>query len=214
MDPKEWKPGDIGPVRLTVGDWRDNQTRSSIYGEQSGYPVLGGAGRLLRVAAFLDSASCRQVASGRRARASSICRSSRNSRSRREKCGPGRSICAAGSTWRRKAGTRATTTCTFHARSPGTMSSCSRGRRPKRSTWPPRCSSAPFSALTFSQGEPDELSGAARRLRPAVRTGRSQHRNPGARPHARAQHQEAGVRPLALSPLRRHVRRRARAGRA
>jgi hypothetical protein len=38
MDPKEWKPGEIGPVRLTVGDWRDNQTRSSIYGERSGYP--------------------------------------------------------------------------------------------------------------------------------------------------------------------------------
>ena len=38
MDPKEWKPGDIGPVRLTVGDWRDNQTRSSIYGAKSGYP--------------------------------------------------------------------------------------------------------------------------------------------------------------------------------
>jgi hypothetical protein len=38
MDPKEWKPGDIGPVRLTVGDWRDNQTRSFLYGEKSGYP--------------------------------------------------------------------------------------------------------------------------------------------------------------------------------
>ena len=38
MEPKEWKPGDIGPVRLTVGDWRDNQTRSSIYGAKSGYP--------------------------------------------------------------------------------------------------------------------------------------------------------------------------------
>jgi hypothetical protein len=38
MEPKEWKPGEIGPVRLTVGDWRDNQTRSSIYGERSGYP--------------------------------------------------------------------------------------------------------------------------------------------------------------------------------
>jgi hypothetical protein len=38
MDPKEWKPGDIGPVRLTVGDWRDNQTRSFLYGERSGYP--------------------------------------------------------------------------------------------------------------------------------------------------------------------------------
>jgi hypothetical protein len=38
MDPKPWKPGDIGPVRLTVGDWRDNQTRSFLYGERSGYP--------------------------------------------------------------------------------------------------------------------------------------------------------------------------------
>ena len=41
MDPKEWKPGDIGPVRLTVGDWRDNQTRSFLYGERSGYPFWG-----------------------------------------------------------------------------------------------------------------------------------------------------------------------------
>jgi hypothetical protein len=38
MEPKVWKPGDIGPVRLTVGDWRDNQTRSFLYGERSGYP--------------------------------------------------------------------------------------------------------------------------------------------------------------------------------
>ena len=38
MDPPEWKPGDIGPVRLTVGDWRDNNTRSFLYGEKSGYP--------------------------------------------------------------------------------------------------------------------------------------------------------------------------------
>ena len=38
MDPQEWKPGDIGPVRLTIGDWRDNNTRSFLYGEKSGYP--------------------------------------------------------------------------------------------------------------------------------------------------------------------------------
>jgi hypothetical protein len=38
MDPKDWQPGDIGPVRLTVGDWRDNNTRSFLYGEKSGYP--------------------------------------------------------------------------------------------------------------------------------------------------------------------------------
>lgn len=38
LDPKEWKPGDIGPVRLTVGNWRDNNTRSFLYGERSGYP--------------------------------------------------------------------------------------------------------------------------------------------------------------------------------
>lgn len=38
MDPPEWKPGDIGPVRLTVGDYRDNNTRSFLYGEKSGYP--------------------------------------------------------------------------------------------------------------------------------------------------------------------------------
>jgi hypothetical protein len=38
MDPPEWKPGDIGPVRLTVGDYRDNNTRSFLYGARSGYP--------------------------------------------------------------------------------------------------------------------------------------------------------------------------------
>jgi len=38
MDPEEWKPGGIGPVRLTIGDWRDNNTRSFLYGEKSGYP--------------------------------------------------------------------------------------------------------------------------------------------------------------------------------
>jgi len=38
MDPPDWKPGDIGPVRLTIGDWKDNNTRSFLYGEKSGYP--------------------------------------------------------------------------------------------------------------------------------------------------------------------------------
>jgi hypothetical protein len=38
MDPPEWTPGDIGPVRLTIGDWRDNNTRSFVFGEKSGYP--------------------------------------------------------------------------------------------------------------------------------------------------------------------------------
>jgi hypothetical protein len=37
-DPQEWKPGNIGPVRLTVGEWRDNQTRSFVYSGQSSYP--------------------------------------------------------------------------------------------------------------------------------------------------------------------------------
>lgn len=37
-DPRDWKPGDIGPVRLTIGDYKNNQTRSSIYGEASAYP--------------------------------------------------------------------------------------------------------------------------------------------------------------------------------
>ena len=37
-DPKPWKPGDIGPVRLTIGDYGDNQTRSFVYGEKSSYP--------------------------------------------------------------------------------------------------------------------------------------------------------------------------------
>lgn len=38
FDPKPWKPGDIGPVRLTAGDYKDNQTRSSIYYDASCYP--------------------------------------------------------------------------------------------------------------------------------------------------------------------------------
>ena len=37
-EPRFWKPGDIGPVRLTTGDYKDNQTRSSIYGAASSYP--------------------------------------------------------------------------------------------------------------------------------------------------------------------------------
>jgi hypothetical protein len=38
MEPAEWTLGDIGPVRLTIGDWRDNNTRSFVFGEKSGYP--------------------------------------------------------------------------------------------------------------------------------------------------------------------------------
>ena len=38
FDPKPWKPGDIGPVRLTNGEFKDNQTRSSIYQGDSCYP--------------------------------------------------------------------------------------------------------------------------------------------------------------------------------
>ncbi|MBI4877566.1 MAG: CehA/McbA family metallohydrolase [Acidobacteria bacterium] len=34
----DWKPGDIGPVRLTNGDYKDNDTRSSIYEKLSAYP--------------------------------------------------------------------------------------------------------------------------------------------------------------------------------
>lgn len=37
-EPRPWRPGDIGPVRLTTGDYKDNQTRSSIYGASSSYP--------------------------------------------------------------------------------------------------------------------------------------------------------------------------------
>jgi hypothetical protein len=36
--PTPWIPGDIGPVRLTRGDPRDNDTRSHVLGEQPGYP--------------------------------------------------------------------------------------------------------------------------------------------------------------------------------
>jgi hypothetical protein len=33
-----WKPGDIGPVRLTNGDYHDNETRSFVYEGKSSYP--------------------------------------------------------------------------------------------------------------------------------------------------------------------------------
>lgn len=33
-----WKPGDIGPVRLTNGEYNDNNTRSDIYEGKSSYP--------------------------------------------------------------------------------------------------------------------------------------------------------------------------------
>ena len=33
-----WKPGDIGPVRVTRGDYHSNDTRSSVYGGKSSYP--------------------------------------------------------------------------------------------------------------------------------------------------------------------------------
>lgn len=36
--PPPWKPGDIGPVRLSNGDYKDNDTRSSIYEGRSAYP--------------------------------------------------------------------------------------------------------------------------------------------------------------------------------
>lgn len=36
--PGDWKPGDIGPVRLTNGEYNDNNTRSSIYEGESVYP--------------------------------------------------------------------------------------------------------------------------------------------------------------------------------
>jgi len=36
--PGDWKPGDIGPVRLTNGEYRDNDTRSTVYEGKSAYP--------------------------------------------------------------------------------------------------------------------------------------------------------------------------------
>src|SRR5579872_1364766 len=36
--PPDWKPDDIGPVRLTNGDYKDNDTRSVIYEGRSAYP--------------------------------------------------------------------------------------------------------------------------------------------------------------------------------
>jgi hypothetical protein len=34
----DWKPGDIGPVRLTNGEYHDNDTRSFVYEGKSSYP--------------------------------------------------------------------------------------------------------------------------------------------------------------------------------
>jgi hypothetical protein len=36
--PFDWKPGDIGPLRLTNGEYKNNDTRSSIYEGQPAYP--------------------------------------------------------------------------------------------------------------------------------------------------------------------------------
>ena len=36
--PPAWKPGEIGPVRLTNGEYNNNETRSSIYEGRSAYP--------------------------------------------------------------------------------------------------------------------------------------------------------------------------------
>lgn len=33
-----WKPGDIGPVRVTAGDYHNNNIRSGVYGAKSAYP--------------------------------------------------------------------------------------------------------------------------------------------------------------------------------
>jgi hypothetical protein len=37
-NPPDWSPGEIGPVRLTHGDYRDNDVRSSIYEGRPAYP--------------------------------------------------------------------------------------------------------------------------------------------------------------------------------
>ena len=37
-DPKSWTPGDIGPVRVTNGEYNDNETRSFVYNGKSSYP--------------------------------------------------------------------------------------------------------------------------------------------------------------------------------
>ena len=36
--PFSWRPGDIGPVRVTNGEYNDNDTRSSVYAGKSAYP--------------------------------------------------------------------------------------------------------------------------------------------------------------------------------
>lgn len=37
-DRLSWKPGDVGPVRVTNGEYEDNETRSFVYGSKSSYP--------------------------------------------------------------------------------------------------------------------------------------------------------------------------------
>src|ERR1041385_1735774 len=38
FSPPAWSPGEIGPVRLTNGEYHDNETRSSIYEGRPAYP--------------------------------------------------------------------------------------------------------------------------------------------------------------------------------
>jgi hypothetical protein len=38
FEPKAWRPGDIGPVRLTLGDYHDMLTRATIYEGAAAYP--------------------------------------------------------------------------------------------------------------------------------------------------------------------------------
>jgi len=37
-DPNFWTPGDVGPVRVTNGEYNDNETRSFVYAGKSSYP--------------------------------------------------------------------------------------------------------------------------------------------------------------------------------
>ena len=137
-----------------------------------GLPVLGGAGGLLRLAALLDSASCRPVAPGRRPRA----RVSPGLRRIHDRAGrsadqENRSApLGAHGRERLVLGRRPRALSTHAALARRVPAHVGAGRRSVRGLHGP--AAHPPEADVFT-GRARTISGAARRLRPAVRTGRS-----------------------------------------
>ena len=112
--PFDWKPGDIGPLRLTNGEYKNNNTRASMYEGQPAYPYWKEP-----AAFFVTGPSASRCPPGagvwRSPKASNSCRTSRSSR-----FPPDRNACAAsswpvGPTCPGRAGTRATIMSTIRA---------------------------------------------------------------------------------------------------